>query len=1188
MEKYNHEKIEKKWQAFWDKEKIWEVKESKTPKFYVLDMFPYPSAEGLHVGHPEGYTASDIVARYLRLKGFNVLHPMGWDAFGLPAENYAIKTGVHPKFSTEKNIKNFKRQIKSLGFSYDWSREINTTDPDYYKWTQWVFLQMFKKGLAYESVVPINWCPSCKTGLANEEVVGGACERCDSVVTKKNVRQWLLKITKYAERLLKGLDSLDWPESIKLLQRNWIGRSEGASVKFPVADSSDYLEVFTTRPDTLFGATYIVLAPEHALVDKITTKEQKRAVEKYQKEAARKSDLERTELAKEKTGVFTGAYAINPVNNKKIPIWVADYVLISYGTGAIMAVPAHDERDWEFAKKYKLPIVEVIRHEIKRTVLILHGTGGHSGKNWYPWLKKELEKLDYNVLVPDLPNSEKPDSEEWLKALNKYKDRINEKSIIIGHSLGCLAALQFIQETGKKIGKLIFVAPIHPKMDWKKVEETHQPEQAKLIKKFAERPVNWSKIKSLVSSLVIYLSNDDPYIQFRVKDLYTKDAQVTLRLFTGKKHFNKKTANMTEFPEILSEVVAVNTGSGVAINSGKFNGLTTNEFKKEITNWLEKNKLGRQAVNYKQRDWVFSRQRYWGEPIPVVHCEKCRKKDKITVLVIHGTESNSRQNWYPWLAEELRALGHEVIVPDMPEADKPVLEKWLVELKKYEDRLNENSVIIGHSLGGPAALHFISKLNKKIGKLILVASTYRDIDWNAYAKKHPDDPIKYQHRFNQPDIFYDKVHAHTKKIIYFYSDNDFYIPDSVPKNYQEVLKADFHLLHGRDHFTVKHGNAYTFSEIFDEIVDKRPWPLGVISVSEKDLPVKLPEVKNYKPTGTGESPLAHIEEWVNIKCPKCGGPAKRETNTMPQWAGSCWYYLRYLDPKNKKELVGKEEEKYWMSKKGVDLYVGGAEHAVLHLLYARFWHMFLYDIGVVSTPEPFYKLKNQGIVLGEDNQKMSKSRGNVINPDDVIKEYGADSMRLYEMFMGPFEAVKPWSTQGIRGVYRFLNKVWSLQEKLQEVPVFDELKRLQHKLIKKVTEDIETFNFNTAVSSLMEAVNAMAANSFVPKELFEIFLILLSPLAPHFAEELWEKLGHKKSIALEKWPKYELKMIQETEADLIIQVNGKFRDIIKVVADISEKEALEKALSSQKVKKYVKGKPKKVIFVKNKLINFVT
>jgi len=1021
MEKYNHEKIEKKWQAFWDKERIWEAKETKPPKFYILDMFPYPSAEGLHVGHPEGYTASDIVARCLRMKGFNVLHPMGWDAFGLPAENYAIKTGVHPKISTEKNIKNFKRQIKALGFSYDWSREINTTNPDYYKWTQWIFLQMFKKGLAYEATVPINWCPSCKTGLANEEVVGGACERCNAVVTKKNIRQWLLKITKYAERLLKGLDSLDWPEPIKLLQRNWIGRSEGASVKFSIAKSSDYIEVFTTRPDTLFGATYMVLAPEHSLVDKITTKEQKPAIEKYRKEAARKSDLERTELAKEKTGIFTGAYAVNPVNNKKIPIWVADYVLISYGTGAIMAVPGHDERDYEFAKKYKLLIIEVIKPphtmpktyppvasaaawgmkdadleskcwtgdgtminsgnyngmdsvEFKKkivewlssktvqannTCLVVHGVSGHKRENWFPWLKDELARVGWETVVPTMPGAGHPTLDSWNDYLGQYDQKINENSVLVGHSLGCASILYHLQELGKKVDTVILVAPTNPLQKWSKLKDEYPDIDWDATKNMNNaQNFNWKKIRTLAKHFIILYSDDDPYIPAESMAYYKKNLpEAEIHLIPGKSHFSESHGGIKSLPEILSF------------------------FPKR----LSVSARAKAAVNYKLRDWVFSRQRYWGEPIPVVHCEKC----------------------------------------------------------------------------------------------------------------------------------------------------------------------------------------------------------NVIPVPEKDLPVKLPEVKNYKPTGTGESPLAHIEEWVKVKCPQCGGPAKRETNTMPQWAGSCWYYLRYLDPKNKKELVGKEKDKYWMASKGVDLYVGGAEHAVLHLLYARFWHMFLYDIGVVSTPEPFHKLKNQGIILGEDNQKMSKSRGNVINPDDVVKEFGADSMRLYEMFMGPFEAVKPWSTQGIRGVYRFLNKVWAMQEKLQEVAVFDELKRLQHKLIKKVTEDIETFNFNTAVSSLMEAVNTMAANSFVPKELFETFLILLSPFAPHFAEELWEKLGHKKSIVLEKWPAYDAKMIKEAQVELVVQVNGKLRDRIKVSTDISKQEAQDKALASAKVKKYVHGEPKKVVFVKNRLINFV-
>jgi len=842
--KYDHKAIESKWQKFWDKKKIWDVKEDKSsPKFYVLDMFPYPSAEGLHVGHPEGYTASDIVSRYMRMKGFNVLHPMGFDSFGLPAENYAIKTGTHPIVTTKKNIDIMRQQIKSLGFSYDWSREVQTTDPDYYKWTQWIFLQMFNNGLAYEATVPINWCPSCKTGLANEEVVNGKCERCGAKVTKKNIRQWLLRITKYAGRLLKGLDKLDWPEPIKLLQRNWIGRSEGALVKFPISNfqfpnksqlsnsnsqnTDQYIEVFTTRPDTLFGATYMVLAPEHPLVaDCLLHVANRSEVEAYIKKAKSKSDLERTDLAKEKTGVeLKGITAVNPVNNEKIPIWMADYVLISYGTGAVMAVSAHDERDFEFAEKYNLPSREVVK-------------GG-------------MYRQPANASAPR--------------------------------------------------------------------------------RKEAGRGFSW-------------------------------------------------------------------TGPGIMVNSGKYNGQDNKTGAKNIVKDLEKKGAGKKAVNYKLRDWVFSRQRYWGEPIPLVHCDKC----------------------------------------------------------------------------------------------------------------------------------------------------------------------------------------------------------GVVPVPEKDLPVKLPEVENYKPTGTGESPLEAIEKWVNTKCPKCKGKAKRETNTMPQWAGSCWYCLRYLDPKNKKELVDKEKEKYWMSSSakatedkatknsdGVDLYVGGAEHAVLHLMYARFWHMFLFDIGVVSTEEPFYKLRNQGIILGEDSRKMSKSRGNVINPDDVIKEFGADSMRLYEMFMGPFEDVKPWSTQGICGVYRFLNKVWLLQDKVKEGPAIEEFERLKHKLIKKVTEDIETFNFNTAVSSFMEAINTINKEEVVPKNLFETFLILLSPFAPHIAEELWEQLGHKKSITEEKWPEYDERKIQEEVVQFIVQVNGKLRDRVKAPVDSSEEEVKKLALDSEKVKKYIITEPQKVIFVKNRLINFV-
>jgi leucyl-tRNA synthetase len=803
VSEYNHKNIEQKWQDFWDKDKTYKCAEdpkfAKEKRFYCLDMFPYPSGAGLHVGHPEGYTASDILSRYKRMNGFNVLHPIGWDAFGLPAENYAIKTGIHPRIATEKNIETFKRQIKSIGFSYDWDREINTTDPEYFKWTQWIFLKLFEKGLAYEATVPINWCPSCKTGLANEEVVDGACNRCGTAVTKKDMRQWMLKITAYADRLLEGLDKLDWPEPIKLMQRNWIGKSTGAEVDFKIDGFKESLRVFTTRPDTLFGATYMVMAPEHPLVLEITTDEHADEVQDYIEKSRQKSDIEREHLAKSKTGVFTGAYAINPVNDKKIPIWISDYVLITYGTGAIMAVPAHDERDFEFATKFNLLIIQVV------------------SKDGRP------------------------------------------------HEL---------------------------------------------------------------------------------KEAYVEE--------------------------------------GIAVNSGKYDGLKTEEFKEKITRDLEKKGVGKKTVNYKLRDWVFSRQRYWGEPIPVVHCPKC----------------------------------------------------------------------------------------------------------------------------------------------------------------------------------------------------------GVVAIPESELPLKLPEVKKYEPTGTGESPLANIKEWVNTKCPKCGGPAKRETNTMPQWAGSNWYFLRYLDPKNSKALADKEKIKYWMP---VDHYIGGAEHAVLHLLYSRFWYMFLHDIGAVPNDEPFKKLTNQGLILAEDGQKMSKSLGNVINPDDVIGEHGADAFRMYEMFMGPLEMVKPWSTQGIMGIRRFLEKVWRLfDKKIDDKPLPKNIESLLHKTIKKVGEDIENLRFNTAISAMMILVNEAGPLESISREFARNFLLILAPFAPHMAEELWQKIGGKPSIHRQPWPKFDPKLIVESEMTIVVQVNGKLRDNIIVPAIATEEEIKKLAASSAKVKQFIEGKKiAKVIYVSKKLVNIV-
>jgi len=800
MSKYPFNEIEKKWQRYWEEKKTFKVDENpsvpKEKRLYVLDMFPYPSSQGLHVGHPEGYTASDIYSRFQRMRGYHVLHPMGFDSFGLPAENYAIKTGTHPKETTEENIRLFIDQIKSLGFSYDWDRMVSTHEPDYYKWTQWIFLQIYKQGLAYEAQTPINWCPSCKTGLANEEVKEGTCDRCGTEVTHKDIRQWVLKITDYADKLLEGLDGLDWSDSIKTMQYNWIGRSEGAEVTFELEDGSESFFVYTTRPDTLFGATYMVLAPEHPLVDQVTTEDRKEKVHEYLDEAKKKSDLERTDLAKDKSGVFSGSYAINPVNGKKIPIWIADYVLISYGSGAIMAVPAHDQRDWEFATKFGLPIIEVLK-------------GG------------DVEK-----------------------------------------------------------------------------------------------------------------------------EAFTED--------------------------------------GPHVNSEFLDGLGKEEAVEKMIQWLEKEGLGRRATNYKLRDWIFSRQRYWGEPIPIVHCETC----------------------------------------------------------------------------------------------------------------------------------------------------------------------------------------------------------GTVPVPEKELPLTLPEVDTYQPTGTGESPLATIEEWVHTECPKCGGPGRRETNTMPQWAGSCWYYLRYLDPHNDRAFADKGKVDYWMP---VDLYIGGAEHAVLHLLYARFWHKVLYDIGAVGTPEPFQRLVNQGMILGEGGVKMSKSLGNVINPDDIIRDYGADSMRVYEMFMGPLQVSKAWSTNGLAGVHRFLDRVWRVAERpvSEEEPTKEQLKLL-HKTIKKVTEDTEQLEFNTAISQMMIFINEIFALERIPRRLWEPFVQLISPYAPHLGEELWERLGNKPSVSNTIWPFWEEELTKEEEVTVVIQVNGKVREKLDLPAGTEEERMKKMALESEKIQKWIDGKELvKVITVPDKLVNIV-
>ncbi|HCW8888257.1 TPA: leucine--tRNA ligase [Staphylococcus aureus] len=803
MLNYNHNQIEKKWQDYWDENKTFKTNDNLgQKKFYALDMFPYPSGAGLHVGHPEGYTATDIISRYKRMQGYNVLHPMGWDAFGLPAEQYALDTGNDPREFTKKNIQTFKRQIKELGFSYDWDREVNTTDPEYYKWTQWIFIQLYNKGLAYVDEVAVNWCPALGTVLSNEEVIDGVSERGGHPVYRKPMKQWVLKITEYADQLLADLDDLDWPESLKDMQRNWIGRSEGAKVSFDVDNTEGKVEVFTTRPDTIYGASFLVLSPEHALVNSITTDEYKEKVKAYQTEASKKSDLERTDLAKDKSGVFTGAYATNPLSGEKVQIWIADYVLSTYGTGAIMAVPAHDDRDYEFAKKFDLPIIEVIE-------------GGN-------------------------------------------------------------------------------------------VEE------------------------------------------------------------------------------------AAYTGEGKHINSGELDGLENEAAITKAIQLLEQKGAGEKKVNYKLRDWLFSRQRYWGEPIPVIHWED-------------GT---------------------------------------------------------------------------------------------------------------------------------------------------------------------------------------------MTTVPEEELPLLLPETDEIKPSGTGESPLANIDSFVNVVDEKTGMKGRRETNTMPQWAGSCWYYLRYIDPKNENMLADPEKLKHWLP---VDLYIGGVEHAVLHLLYARFWHKVLYDLAIVPTKEPFQKLFNQGMILGEGNEKMSKSKGNVINPDDIVQSHGADTLRLYEMFMGPLDAAIAWSEKGLDGSRRFLDRVWRLMVNedgtLSSKIVTTNNKSLDkvyNQTVKKVTEDFETLGFNTAISQLMVFINECYKVDEVYKPYIEGFVKMLAPIAPHIGEELWSKLGHEESITYQPWPTYDEALLVDDEVEIVVQVNGKLRAKIKIAKDTSKEEMQEIALSNDNVKASTEGKDiMKVIAVPQKLVNIV-
>ncbi len=1077
MKQYDHKKIEKKWQKEWEKKKIYKTSDDpKKPKFYILDMFPYPSGEGLHVGHPKGYIATDIVARMKRMQGFNVLHPMGFDAFGLPAENYAIKMKTNPAIAVAKNVARYKKQLEILGFDYDWSREINTTDQKFYAWTQWIFLKLLEKGLAYESYEPIQWCPSCKTGLANEDVEDGKCERCSTPVEKKPLRQWVLKITDYADRLLADIDGLDWPESIKESQRNWIGRSEGAEIEFAVKDRQEKLKVFTTRPDTLFGVTYVVLAPEHAFVTEVLKHKETLAnradVLKYVSNARSMTEIERTDAKKDKTGVeLRGIQAINPVNGEIIPVYVADYVLAEYGTGAVMAVPAHDERDFAFAKKYQLPIKHVIEPVFVKT------DGTDAIKHDAPFVERHAA-----IAIVKHWSEDKYLCQAWHK--NDWKGFI-VGGIETGERALQAAEREIYEEAGyknaipeKEAGTL------HSKF-------YHMVKGQNRFAHFAVTVLTLkngecdaiSESEAAIHDMVWIKANE-------VRNFINRDdMKYAWDLAMGKAHW---------------------TEEGVLVNSGSFSGKSSRDVKKAMTESVG----GKWVVKYKLKDWVFSRQRYWGEPFPVVHSSEY--KDVIKTVTPKLDISFYDQKIWKALLDGTKTVETRALNPEEPE------------------RLF-SGVTTGDYVTG-----IYRKTDEK--KIFKVKKVYR---WNNLA-----------------ELWADKE-AHVKIFSKKYS------------SLRELTKA--------------------YAELAPEYADKANangivgWEVEIartpLPVKESELPVALPKVKSYEPTGTGESPLAGIAKWVNVPVQK-GVVHERETNTMPQWAGSSWYYLRYMDPKNHKALVDPKKEQYWNQ---VDFYVGGAEHATRHLIYARFWHKFLYDIGAVSTTEPFKKLQSVGLIMGEDGRKMSKRFGNVVNPDEIVGTYGADTMRIYEMFMGPFDQAIAWNTKGIIGSRRFIERVHTFALRIdKKASLSKEVEILLNQTIKKVTEDIGVLRHNTAVSSLMILANEFEKLQAIPRTAYEIFIKLLAPLAPHVTEEIWRSLGNKTSIHTSTWPLADETKLVDDSVTIVVQVGGKVRASFRTARN-STKEVLEAlALDLPDVKKWIGNtKPTKIIVVPNKLVSIV-
>lgn len=1003
MNKHKPDEIEPKWQQYWEENDTFSTEEdTDKEKFYSLIEFPYPSGSGLHVGHPRPFTGMDVISRKRRMEGENVLFPIGFDSFGLPTENYAIKVGRPPQEITDENIANFKRQLKSLGFSFDWSREVNTSDPDYYKWTQWIFLQLYKHGLAYKKNEPINWCPDCSIGLANEEVIDGKCERCDGKVEKRDVKQWMLSITDYAEDLLDGLDEVDYIEQAKTQQRNWIGKSEGARINFPIAGLNYDLEVFTTRPDTIFGATYMVVAPEHELLDDLQDKIKNWSeVKDYIDEAKTKSDLEREELQDEKTGKkLVGIEAVNPASGEPIPIYVADYVLNDTGTGAIMAVPAHDERDYEFAKKFNIDIREVVK--------------------------------------PVSENSEDAES------------------------------------------------------------------------------------------------------------------------------------------KVFSD-------EGVNINSDFLNGLKTQQAQEKMVQWLEENNLGQADVNYQLNDWVFSRQRYWGEPIPLVHCENCKQEDQ-DVLIIHGFEADGDSNWFPWLEEKLQTEGFgEIYRPSISANESPDIETWMKELKPYVEKLDENDVVIGHSLGARAALYLLEETEQEISHFYSVAGAIgemSDRDWQDLEEQWSDSDIEALKKFESRAINWKKI------------DDLVYSKNAILSEDDPFIDQEMYDLPRGWHFRVWSGHGHFLQEknedLFEEV--RQAKNNGWVPLPKEELPLELPELEDYEPSDKpGESPLSKVQDWVQTECPRCGSEAERETDVMPNWAGSSWYFLRYTDPKNNQEFASSEAMNYWTP---VDWYNGGMEHTTLHLLYSRFWNQFLYDAGHVPTKEPYQKRTSHGMILAEGGEKMSKSKGNVVNPDEVVEEYGADAVRTYIMFMGPFDQDAEWSEDGLKGVRRFLDRVWRLQDKISEgLSEEDEqtANKEVHRTVKKATEDIEEMGFNTAIAQMMECVNALNKLDGIYQRHYEKLVKILSPFAPHMCEQLnQEVLNNEPSVTFSEWPEYKEDYLHKDTIEIAVQINGNVRNEVEIPADADEDQVREIVMKRKQVQEYVESKEiKKFIYVEGNLVSIV-